>query len=254
MRNFEINLHSKKSLIIAGGAIAVLGIGLYVAAAQAPGIQQIKEHMPPSSETSDSPSNSENTSAPAMHKDIIATVFWVGEAASEENDFIQNRSSAWQNDWMGHFGGEDTPDDRCGNVPCAFIPKENYFYFALPFNDLQENGQPKPANVLKNIPWYNGQPKPGTTLLKNRWVEVTRNNKTAYMQWEDVGPFGEDDTAYVFGSNRPKEPRAGIDLSPAAAGYLDIDGRGTVNWRFVEESEVPPGPWKEVVTTSGIDY
>jgi hypothetical protein len=200
----------------------------------------------------------DSRSGSMVHHGIIATVFWVGEAGTEDNDFIQNRSSAWQDDWMGHFGGEDYPDNRCGNYPCGFTPKENPFYFALPFNDIQENGRPKGNSVLSRITWYAGQPKPGTTLIKNRWVEVTNEvtGKTVYLQWEDVGPFGEDDVNYVFGTSRPAERRAGIDLSPAGATYLGFggsDGRGQVSWHFVDESQVPAGPWKEVITTSGIE-
>ncbi|QQS20007.1 hypothetical protein IPL85_00905 [Candidatus Saccharibacteria bacterium] len=188
------------------------------------------------------------------HRNIVATVFWVGEAADTDNDYIHNRSSTWQEDWQGHYGGADDPDNRCGYNPCSFVPKENPFYFALPFNDYQENGQPKPASVLQKIPWYAGQPKEGTSLLKNRWVKITNGNKEVYAQWEDVGPFNEDDVDYVFGDNIPKERRAGIDLSPATAMYLGINGRGTVTWQFVDEAQVPTGLWKQVVTTSGIVY
>lgn len=190
----------------------------------------------------------------AEHKGIIATVFWVGEAADADNDFIQNRSSTWQEDWQGHYGGVDDPDNRCGHNPCGFTPKENPFYFALPFNDYQENGEPRAADVLRKIPWYTGQPAEGTSLLKNRWVKITSGSTTVYAQWEDAGPFNEEDVDYVFGTNAPKEHRAGIDLSPATAKYLGVDGRGTVAWQFVDEAHVPAGPWKDIVTTSGMVY
>lgn len=148
----------------------------------------------------------------------------------------------------------DDPNDRCGYNPCAFTPKENPFYVALPFNDYDENGNPKSPSVLRKIPWYTGQPDGKTSLLKNRWVEVTNGKKSAYLQWEDVGPFGEDDVDYVFGTARPHERRAGIDLSPAAADYLSIDGEGLVSWQFVDRTQVPPGPWKQIITASGIQH
>jgi hypothetical protein len=189
-----------------------------------------------------------------VHRDIMATVFWVGEDADGDNDFIHNRSSAWMEDWVSAFGGVDSNDQRCGFNPCGFTPKENSFYFALPFNDYQENGEAKPAAVLSRIPWYTGQPKEGMSLLKNRWVKITQDNRTAYAQWEDVGPFNEDDVDYVFGNSQPKEKRAGIDLSPATAQYLGVDGKAIVTWEFVDSAQVPDGPWKSVITTSGLKY
>jgi hypothetical protein len=47
-----------------------------------------------------------------------------------------------------------------------------------------------------------------------------------------------------------------MDVSPAMNGCLhfsDINGENdTVNWRFVEEKDVPPGPWLTIVTRSGV--
>lgn len=196
-----------------------------------------------------SPSTKPTGSTYPTHPNITATVFWVGEEGDESNDFIQNRSSLWMDDWQSAYGGVDDPNDRCEYRPCAFTPKENPFYFALPYADTNEAGA-KPKEQLKKIPWYSGSfPESGTTL-KNRWIKVERNGKTVYAQWEDVGPFGEDDINYVFGTANPKEKRAGIDLSPATASYLSIDGRATVSWQFVDDKQVPSGPWKSIITTS----
>jgi hypothetical protein len=73
----------------------------------------------------------------------------------------------------------------------------------------------------------------------------------AYGQWEDVGPFGEDDEVYVFGKKNPKSQKndnAGIDLSPAISDYLGLNGKEKVSWQFIEEEAVPKGPWKEIIT------
>jgi hypothetical protein len=186
-----------------------------------------------------------------VHDNIITTVFWVGEAGDEAtNDNIHNRSSVWVEDWVGSYGGVDDPNDRCGYRPCDFDPRENPFYFALPFNDFGDNGL-KSEKELEVIPWYDGNAEEGEWFLKNRWIEITYNDKKAYAQWEDAGPFGEDDADYVFGTASPKEERAGLDVSPAVADYLEIDGRGTVSWRFISDQDVPDGPWKEIVTISG---
>lgn len=188
-----------------------------------------------------------------LHENITATVFWVGEGADNSNDFIHNRASAWMSDWVTAFGGVDNPDNRCDYRPCAFTPKENPFYFALPFNDYNENGL-KSDTELRRISWYTGTIPENTSILKNRWIEVRHGNKVAYAQWEDVGPFGENDANYVFGTARPAEPRAGLDLSPALADYLSVDGRGTVSWRFIDSVNVPKGEWTKIVTKSNLHY
>jgi len=267
MYKLRIPFKSTRSKIAIGAVIAAATVGTYVAVSFL-SVGSVTVEL--SSNTVSSPSKQSETAKPlaapkppeatnsmgtmAEHKNIIATVFWVGEAADADNDYIQNRSSTWQEDWQGYYGGVDDPDKRCGHKPCSFAPKENPFYFALPFNDYQVTGQPRPANVLRKIPWYTAQPEEGASLLKNRWVKISNGDMTAYAQWEDAGPFNEDDVDYVFGDNAPTEHRAGIDLSPATAAYLRVDGRGLVTWQFVDEAHVPTGPWKEVITTSGIVY
>ena len=94
-------------------------------------------------------------------------------------------------------------------------------------------------------------------MCKNRWIEITHAGKTCYAQWEDVGPFATDDAAYVFGDAAPKNAandHAGLDLSPACTDNLGLKGMDPVDWRFVEEADVPEGPWKKTVTTSQIDW
>lgn len=188
-----------------------------------------------------------NNPAYLVHKSIPATVFWAGEAAGEDNGFITNVESAWSNDWVKSFGGIDDPLSRLGFLPKGFTPKENVFYFALPFSDYGNNG---PKADLSMVPWLTGKLKNGQSALKNRWIAVEHNGKTAYAQWEDVGPYHEDDSAYVFGTAGPKYKKAGLDLSPATAKYLGMGDTGKVNWRFVDEAQVPEGEWKKVVTTS----
>ena len=187
------------------------------------------------------------------HQSVRATMFWVGEPPDEDNANITNVASAWTEDWVKAFGGIDSPDKRCGYKPCSFEPKENPFYFALPYNDYAADGDLKPNSELKRIPWFSGPAPAGMSLLKNRWIAVTLNGKTAYAQWEDVGPMHEDDVDYVFGDAKPKY-RAGLDLSPAMDNYLGLGGEANVSWKFVEASDVPDGPWKALVTTSGLDY
>jgi hypothetical protein len=184
----------------------------------------------------------------------VATEFWCGEDAAADNDFISNVPSAWCDDWVESFGGVDDPHHRDGYLPAGFQPKENPFYVALPYGDYDDEGV-RP-NVSR-IPWHKAGPDDypeNGSLLKNRWVEVRHRGRTAYGQWEDVGPNEEDDPDFVFGAAEPKNTfgeRAGIDLSPALCQYLGIDGSGNVVWRFVEADDVPRGPWSEITTITG---
>lgn len=184
------------------------------------------------------------------HENIVTTVFWVGESASEDNGGISNYASAWDEDWQQRFGGVDAPTNRTGYKPANFSPQENPFYIALPYNDLNNKGTRKSqANDYLKIasvaatkyPWF-----------KNSWIAIKHNNVVAYAQWEDVGPFEEDDTIYVFGSALPKNrqgQKAGLDVSPAVKDYLGLSDVSRTSWVFVPASQVPSGPWKETITT-----
>jgi hypothetical protein len=191
-----------------------------------------------------------------VHAGVTATVFWVGEQAAPGSP--ANTSSAWDDRWQEHFGGVDDPRHRTGYLPARFVPRENPFYVALPYNDMPAARRSKAMRV---IPWARPRDREagaGTqSLCKNHWVWLSRGGRVCYAQWEDVGPFRTEDAAYVLGTAAPRNTRnesAGIDVSPAVRDALGLDGMGAVDWRFVEEAEVPEGPWKQTVTRSGIDH
>lgn len=205
-----------------------------------------------------------NKSAPTLnaeqypvHRNISTTVFWVGETASGSNDFISNTQSAWDENWKKHFGGEDNSKNRDGYFPAKFRPLENPFYFALPYNDLDDEGVRK-SDAASLIPWSKEQNwNAEESMLKNRWIAITKNRKTAYAQWEDVGPFGEDDSKYVFGTKSPRSKtnkNAGLDVSPAVRDYLGLKDIDKTDWQFIEEKNVPAGPWRDIITTSQVNF
>ncbi len=171
-------------------------------------------------------------SAPLPHI-VMTTLFWVGEPSDSENAYIANDQSFWDDEWEKRFGGVDDPANRCGYRPCAFVPNENPFYFALPYGDIDK-------------PQY-----------KNTWIKIVRGTATCYAQWEDVGPFVYNDTEYVFGIGAPKNKfnkGAGLDVSPAVWGCLKMTDNAKTRWEFVDMSAVPQGPWLETVTTSGTNW
>lgn len=180
------------------------------------------------------------------HHNIVTTIFWVGEAADASNAHISNAQSAWDGNWQANFGGYDDPNSRNGYYPAGFVPRENPFYFALPYNDLAPNGSRKASagncpNRSNSISW-----------CKNAWIKISYGGKVAYAQWEDVGPMQEDDTQYVFGGGTPASTwgaKAGLDVSPAVRDYLGLTGVNRTSWSFVPASAVPAGPWRNIVTT-----
>jgi len=190
-----------------------------------------------------------------LHSKITSTIFWVGEESSDENGYIPNIASAWDESWMFNYGGVDDPNYRDGYHPEAFTPLQNPFYFALPYNDISIDGEQKDG-ISSYIPWYYKTDK-YLSLCKNRWIKITKDDKTVYAQWEDVGPFYSDDKEYVFGYKQPLNSinnHAGIDLSPAVRDYLLLKDIDTVDWQFVDIQDVPDGPWMEIVTKSYETY
>lgn len=193
-----------------------------------------------------------------LHTHISTTYFWVGEPGDADNHFIPNDDSAWDELWKEHFGGVDDPtarDPLHPYWPVAFTPQENPFYCALPYNDFDSHGNPR----RDLIPWARFVTYgPLESALKNRWVKIFFGGKVCYAQWEDVGPFGENDSNYVFGTKRPKQKtnqHAGLDVSPAVKDYFGLTGLDPTDWRFVFPGEaVPPGPWSEIITTNQITW
>lgn len=177
-------------------------------------------------------------------KEIVTTTFWIGEKPTANNP-VPNRSSSWDGNWTKNYGGYDDPEKRNGFLPAKFTPQQNPFYVALPYNDKSTNGhRPEAPRV---VPWfrevYQG---PGVSTCKGRWIAIRKGNKIAYAQWEDAGPFRTDHWQYVFGNERPKpnlNKGAGLDVSPAVRDFLGMEDTDVTDWKFVEFSEVPAGPW-----------
>jgi hypothetical protein len=169
---------------------------------------------------------------------IIATIFWIGEASSS--------ASAWDKNWIRSNNGEDNPNNRAGYFPAGHPSTLNPFYVALPFNDLT---YPDKARQWLPAGWERpavaGKP---VSACKDRWVEIkdSAHGYTCYAQWEDVGPLRSDHAEYVFGNEDPSPAtRPGICVSPAVADYLSLSNHKdpVVRWRFVDETNVPPGMW-----------
>lgn len=182
-------------------------------------------------------------------KDIVTTVFWIGENPSANNP-VPNHASSWDAAWARNYGGYDDPNParRQNFIPVKFTPRQNPFYCALPYNDKSREGHRPEASRV--VPWFKeAYQGPGVSVCKGRWVAIHKGNRTVYAQWEDAGPFRTDHWEYVFGNERPKRNLnggAGLDVSPAVRDYLGLQDTDVTDWKFVEFSEVPSGPWAKL--------
>jgi len=209
------------------------------------------------------------------HTDIVATTFWVGEIFDPDADDGSQVISTYDSDWVGSYGGCDgvLVDEVCETeprtaendfFPTSMTPLENPFYLDLPYDDVNDDI----AFVIRGlvVPWAQEEPyrdmlgDRSRSVMKNRWVELRRGDRVCFGQIEDAGPGTYHDAAYVFGHDdaRPANDRyngAGMDVSPAINGCLgfdEVNGEDDrLDWRFVDEADVPEGPWKRVVTSSG---
>jgi hypothetical protein len=208
-----------------------------------------------------------------LHTNIIATTFWVGELFDPNASDGSQVFSTFDDQWMTHYGGCDgvVVNNQCQTerrmasndfFPTSMTPKMNPFYLDLPFDDLHDEISFQMR--VKVIPWANDPGYAGRagdisfSYMKGRWVKLMRNGHTCYGQIEDAGPGQYHDNQYVFGSDdtRPINKKfngAGMDVSPALNGCLhfsEINGENDkVDWQFVDDVDVPPGPWKTFAAT-----
>ena len=123
---------------------------------------------------------------------IVTTVFWVGEQQVSGKTSPQHES-VWDKDWLKNYGGVDDPERaaRRDYIPISSGPRQNPFYCALPYNDVEQgNFKPEAPNV---IPWFKQvHHGPGRSPCKDRWVAIRKGDRICYAQWEDSGPFRTD--------------------------------------------------------------
>lgn len=212
------------------------------------------------------------------HTNIVATTFWVGELHDPNAADGSQVLSAYDDFWLRSYGGCDGVDvggsceteERTEDeswFPRNMTPRENPFYLDLPFDDVNH---PRAFAIRGSvIPWadepgYAGREADKSfSYMKNRWVRITKDNRECYGQIQDAGPTLYDDDAYVFGAEdaRPANTLyngAGMDVSPALNGCLGFESlngaNDLVNWQFVDDTDVPDGPWLEIVTTRQVQH
>ncbi len=226
--------------------------------------------------TATAPPGTSPTNGAAFHVGIVATTFWVGEIFDPNAADGSQMISTYDAHWFAHYGGCDgvVVGSECRTekrtalynyFPSSMTPLQNPFYLDLPYDDINDRtGFARRCAVIgwANQPGFAGHCDDDTfSYLKNHWVElVGPNGQTCFGQIEDAGPGLYHDEAYVFGTAAPSNRRyggAGMDVSPAlngCLGFADLnDASSRVSWRFVDEGQVPAGPWRILITTQPVD-
>ena len=82
-------------------------------------------------------------------KDIVTTIFWIGEKPGGNNP-VPNRVSSWDKQWAKNYGGVDDPNPshRSNYVPVNFTPRLNPFYCALP---VQRQGDVRATGPKRRV-------------------------------------------------------------------------------------------------------
>lgn len=116
---------------------------------------------------------------------------------------------------------------------------------------------------------YGGRVDPGrpSVALPFRFVgarpqvRVWRGGRSVVCDVVDVGPWNTRDPYWLAGSRPQAETgtdtsgrstnRAGIDLTPAAAQAIGLDGKGAIDWEFVDTSATTTAPTPSTTAGAG---
>jgi hypothetical protein len=79
-------------------------------------------------------------------------------------------------------------------------------------------------------------------VCKGRWLEIRHWLKSCYAQWEDVGPIRQDMCSAMNVRRRMLTAEPG-SMFHRPFGNISDFVFGLVDWRFVEQTGIPAGPW-----------
>ena len=189
---------------------------------------------------------------------ITATVFWVGEDATERNP-VANHKSSWDSAWKESFGGFDNPDPLHRTMdfgPRLSSPGRIPFMWPFPTTTsargAQAGGLPRHPLVP---PKFSGK---GQSVCKGRWVQIIYNKRSCFCPMGGLRPVHHGRTGPTSLATSPRQHAQQGSRNrhfPAVRDYLGIPG-GTaiVHWRFVEFYRIPaaPGPSGETTTPLSI--
>jgi len=131
--------------------------------------------VPPSSfaTSSNPPMTEASVDVIPLETNVAATPFWVGEEHVTRKTLTQY-ASPWEKYWLKSFGGVDGPEPTASgnNISISFVPHQNTFYYALPYNDV-EQGQFK-SEEPNVVPSKEIQGEPGRVIARQQPEETIR--------------------------------------------------------------------------------
>ena len=77
---------------------------------------------------------------------------------------------------------------RRNYIPVAFVPRQNPFYCALPYNDV-EHGQFKPEAPLVIPSFKQSYSGPGQSVCRHRWIAFAKGTASATRSGKIAGHF-----------------------------------------------------------------
>ena len=187
-------------------------------------------------------------------KEIVHTVFWIGEEPSANNP-VPNHSSGWDKTWAKNYGGYDNPNRNARHdfIPASFTPRQNPFYARCP---TTTRCQATDRRRRRSFRGSRKRTRTGDIGLQGSLDRDSESKADRLRAMGRCGPFRTDHWQYVFGNDRPKpnlNQGAGLDVSPAVRDYLGLKDTDVTDWKFVDFRDVPPGPWTNTATTTLCD-
>ena len=194
-----------------------------------------------------------------LHEAVSTTIFWIGEPASADNGFIANDDSAWDECWKERYGGIDDPVNRNGFFPAGFTPHDNPFYVALPYNDLDSNGDRR-WNLASVVPWAKIATLPVTdSAVKNRWVKIIAGDADLLRAMGGRRPVQRERLALRVRTGAGRAiPSTAAPVSMSRPPCVTACRSPTASPRPTGASSrrprCPHGPWTTIVTTSQLNF
>ena len=145
----------------------------------------------------------------------VTTTFWVGEEQVTGKKSTQY-ASAWEKHWLKSFGGVDNPEPttRGNYMPISFVPHQNTFYCALPYNDV-EQGQFKPE-AQNVIPWLKQiHAEPGRVMARQQ-PEETAWEKPAHPAAVEPSHAATSSDERVMSPSAPTREKEVVERKTAA--------------------------------------
>ena len=147
-----------------------------------------------------------------------------------------------------NYGGFDNPDPsrRHDYIPVIYVPRQNPFYCALPYNDVS-HGQFKPEAPMV-VPWFRqAYVRTGAFGLQGPLGRDPPRQPGLLRAMGRLRTFPHRSLPIRFperAAETEPEPRRRSRCLAGGARLSRPRPTDVTDWQFVEVRDVPPGPWR----------